>query len=58
MKTQDLSVAKILGSWNGETSEEITIGEVDPSGVNSSQILGEANPHRLEDWKNEKHRHP
>lgn len=38
--------------------KDMTIGEVDQSGANSSQILDEANSHRLEDSKNEKHRHP
>lgn len=35
----------------------MSIGEVDQSGASSSQIQ-EVNPHRLEDWKNEKHTDP
>lgn len=57
METKDLGVAKTVSSWNWETSGEMTIGEVDQSGDNSSQILDKANLHRLKDWKNEKHRH-
>lgn len=58
METKHLGVAKILSSWNWETSAEMSIGEVDQNGANSSQIQEEVNPHRLEDWKNEKHTHP